>query len=704
MRKQMRQRLRLLLSGLLLLAGNLLPVRADEGMWPVQDIDRALEKKMQERGLQLSAGQIYDADAPGASLADAVVSLNFACTASVLSERGLILTNHHCAYSHLARLSTPERNLLETGFWAMHRRQEIRLEGEKAWFLKQVYDVTDDVEELKAAYAARGEQPGSRKIAARMEELYRESSGLEAVFSTSWAGEKAWICLYKVYDDIRLVAAPPVSIGYFGGETDNYTWPRHNGDFALYRIYENDAPVRELTPLRISLDGYAPGSFTMVLGYPGSTDRTRSSAGIGFDETVSLPLENRLRERQISLMRQWMDTDPDIRRKYAATYFNLTNLQSSEAGKALCLNRFRIRSERRAQEEELQAWIDADPGRKARWGTLVADLKKAYAQMQEGEQDKILYRASVFTGTQIGKYYFRAGNAKTPQAAASALREAREATDPRLERDLLEETVRTVYTAMDSYYFGEQTKTLARRFGTNYAACASWLWENSLVAGEGPGDAVTKEQLRKDPLYRFFTDISFPRINQRNGHLDKWNAVRALEKEYTIAMYRMQREKGRPLYPDANGTMRLSYGTVGGCLPRDGVEYNWFSRPEGILQKADPERYEYTVDERQRELLENGKWGRWGIPDGKGGKTMHVNFLADNDITGGNSGSPVLNGRGELIGVAFDGTGESLSCDAAYSEGYNKCICTDIRYILWVLDRYAGMKWVLRELELANKK
>ena len=672
-------------------------VRADEGMWPVQDIDRALEKKMQERGLQLAAGEIYNADAPGTALSDAVVSLSSSCTASVISERGLILTNHHCAYTHLVRLSTPQRNLLEKGFWAVHRREELRLEGEKAWFLKRVYDVTDDVRELKEAYAARGEQADDRRVAARLEELYRESSGLQAVFSTSWAGEKAWISLYKVYDDIRLVAAPPAHIGWFGGEEDNWTWPRHSCDFAIYRVYEDGAPAGGLKPLRISLEGYAPGSFTMVLGYPTETDRSSSSAEVGFRESVGPSPGDGLRERQTAILRKWMDADPEIARKYADAYFDLVGIQGSEEWKSFCINRFRIRAEKREQERSLQEWIDADPERNARWGTLLPDLKKAYAQVCEGERDKRLYRQTVLQGTRIGKYYFLADKAETPEAAAAFLEEGRAATDPRVERELLEETVRVVFSEMDSYYFGEFLKGLARRFGTGYKACADWLWENSLAA-----DGTRGGTLRRDPLYRFFTDISAPRMDRRNGHGEKWAHVQALEREYTRARYRMNLGNGRTQYPDADGTMRLSYGTVGGYYPCDGIAYGWDTHTGGILQKEDPLRSAFTLDERERSLLQKGKWGRWGAPDGTGGKTMPVDFLTDNDISGGNAGSPVLNARGELIGVAFDRNGESLGGTLDYTPGYHRCICTDIRFILWVLDRYGGMKPLLRELTFAQ--
>ncbi|MBR4755919.1 MAG: S46 family peptidase, partial [Bacteroidales bacterium] len=246
-----------------------LAARADEGMWMIQDINEALEKNMKARGLKLSAKEIYNADAPGSTLSDAVVSLGFYCTGSIISDRGLVITNHHCAYSNVARLSTPEHNYLEDGFWAMTPDQELPVEGEKFYFLKSVLDVTDEVAALKKQLEARGEEAGTMKVSSILQKRYEESSGLTCILSSMWAGEKYYMSVYKVYTDVRLVAVPPLCIGFFGGETDNWTWPRHNCDFAMYRIYDNGVPLVTDKYLKVSLKGYTPGSFSMVIGYPG---------------------------------------------------------------------------------------------------------------------------------------------------------------------------------------------------------------------------------------------------------------------------------------------------------------------------------------------------------------------------------------------------------------------------------------------------
>lgn len=257
---------------------------ADEGMWMIQDINEALEKNMRARGLRLAANEIYNDEAPGTAVADAVVSIGFYCTGSVISDQGLIITNHHCAYSNIAKLSTPEHNYLEDGFWAMTSEQEIPVEGEKVFFLKRVFDVTEEVKGLTKELRSAGKPCGMRKISAMMEKRYNKATGLECILSSMWAGEKYYMSVYKVYTDLRLVAAPPQSIGYFGGNQDNWTWPRHNCDFTIYRIYEDGEPVTREKSLKVSRAGYYPGSFTMVIGYPGRTNRYSSSAEINYQE------------------------------------------------------------------------------------------------------------------------------------------------------------------------------------------------------------------------------------------------------------------------------------------------------------------------------------------------------------------------------------------------------------------------------------
>ena len=676
---------------------------ADEGMWMIQDINEALEKNMRARGLKLAANEIYNDEAPGTAVADAVVSIGFYCTGSVISDQGLIITNHHCAYSNIAKLSTPEHNYLEEGFWAMTSEQEIPIEGEKVFFLKRVFDVTEEVKGLTKELRASGKPYGMRKISSIMEERYSKATGLECILSGMWAGEKYYMSVYKTYTDLRLVAAPPQSIGYFGGNQDNWRWPRHNCDFTIYRIYEDGKPVTREKNLKISLKGYNPGSFAMVIGYPGKTDRYASSAEINFQEKVSLPVSNSIRGGQMDIIRKWMDTDPQVRMKYSDWFFALSNVQENNDGMVKCYRRFWVKDEKIAQEREMQKWIDAAPNRKAMWETLIPDLEKAYSETESIERDKVFYRETMFRGTYINRYLMRAGNSSSLEKAKETLRQGLAETDARVEKELLEYACKEYFDNLESYYFGKFQNKMLDRFGSDYKAMADYLWSRSVVSSQERIDGINSiDEIKNDPLRRFLADTPITVFNERHGEAAKRQKANQLEKEYKKALYWMRLHKDVEQYPDANSTMRLSYGTVGGLQPNDGIVYNWYTTPAGILEKYDPSDHDYDLTTRQKTLLEKGKWGRWGFTlDGRR-NSMIVDFMTDNDITGGNSGSPVLNAKGELIGLAFDGNLESLASDASYTEGYNKCINTDIRYAMWVLDKYAGMKRIIKELEFCR--
>ena len=675
---------------------------ADEGMWMIQDINEALEKNMRARGLKLAANEIYNDEAPGTAVSDAVVSIGFYCTGSVISDQGLIITNHHCAYSNIAKLSTPEHNYLEDGFWAMTSEEEIPIEGETVFFLKKVFDVTEEVKGIMKEFRASGKPFGIRKISAIMEKRYKEATGMECILSSMWAGEKYYMSVYKTYTDLRLVAAPPQSIGYFGGNQDNWTWPRHNCDFTIYRIYEDGKPVTREKSLKISLAGYHPGSFAMVIGYPGRTNRYTSSAEINYQEKINLPISNAIRGGQMSIIRKWMDADPTVRMKYSEWFFSLSNIQENNDGMAKCFKRFWVKDEKIEQEKEMQKWIDAAPNRKAMWETLIPDLKAIYSETESVERDKVFFRETMFRGTFISRYMLRAGNVSSVERAKETLREGFAATDARVEKELLEYACKEYFENLEFSYFGKFQVKMLDRFGDDYKAMAEYIWNKSVISSLSRIDGIQSvDEVKNDPLRRMLTDTPVTTFNNRKDQLEKRQRVNKLGKEYKKALYWMRLHKDVEQYPDANSTMRITYGTVGGLQPNDAVWYNWYTTPEGILQKYNPDDHDYILKDRHKYLLEKGRWGRWGTRvDGR--RTMIVDFMTDNDITGGNSGSPVLNAKGELIGLAFDGNLESLASDASYTEGYNKCINTDIRYVMWVLDKYAGMKRIVKEVTFSR--
>lgn len=704
--------------GVLAIACGAIEARADEGMWMINAIDAALEKKMQERGLELSAGEIYNADAPGASLADAVVSMEFGCTGSIISDKGLLITNHHCAYSDVHGLSTPGHNYLEEGFWAMRAEEEVNITGKSVYFLKRVLDVTDEVLALQDSLEAAGMAAGSRKISHLMETRYSKATGLDAWLGSMWKGSKYFMALYEVYKDVRLVAAPPVSSAAFGGDIDNWEWPQHKCDFAMYRVYtapdgspaeysEDNIPLKPVRKLTISLDGYKEGDYTMVIGYPGSTNRYSSSFETDFTETWRHPVNNTIRGRQMDIIKGWMDRDPEIRLKYSDYFFSLSNMQECFSGEQECFERFDVVEQKEVLEKELQEWIEASDERKEKWGDLLDGLKERYLAIRDIDRDQSYFRETMIRGSQLALIMRRAHNPRNQAGTGEKMLDKYAEIDLRVERDLLEYAVDVFVNNLDRSYLSPWQKELIESYTKDgecdAKAMADFLWTSSIFTSE-EGIArlgrkeVPDEEIVSDPLCRFVMDVKSTDFTEAKAEAEGTPNILALNREYTRALYQMRLEKGIVQYPDANSTMRITYGTVGGLEPRDGVVCDWKSTPTGILEKFNPADYDFYLNDRQYLLYSASQWGRWGF--GPEGRTMYVNFLTDNDITGGNSGSPVLNSRGELIGLAFDGNKESLASDAMFTPDYNKCVCVDIRFVLWTLDRYAGMTRIIEELGL----
>ena len=699
--------------------------RADEGMWLIHLIEQGLAKNMQERGLQLDPNTLYDEEKGG--LSDAVVSLAFGCSGSMISSDGLMITNHHCAYSDVHALSTPEHNYLEDGFWAMDRSQEAPVKGDGIWFLKKVIDVTSEVQHLRDSIVPRGGGFAMRRVYSLIEGRYgRLFKGQgEVSCSSMWGGNKYYMALYEVYKDVRLVAAPPICIASFGGEVDNWEWPQHKGDFALYRIYTapdgspaeyspDNIPMKPSRTLKISTAGIQRGDFAMVIGYPGRTDRYASSFKVNNIETVVNPIQVEIQGEQMKIIDGWMNLDPAVRLKYADHYFSLSNVQEIREGEIFCYSKYNVAEKKREQEVELHSWIMSDSLRAKKYGTLLRDLEVKYKALEYIEKQIGYFRETIARGVRlhrmlnhIARSAEMVGKSRGHQVpiadstlAHEKIMEMYNEFDMRVEKDLVDLSIREFYAHVDRMFWGEWLSEQYDLFEGDTYALVDWIWENSIYTDQNRfesalSEAKTAEEYRADPLVAAITSTKMIMYNNYKNTVDRGPRLTRLENNYKNLLYQMYLEKGIPQYPDANSTMRLTYGTVGPLYPCDGEIRLERSTARGILEKYNPDRYIYSLKPELKALYEARDWGRWA--DASTGE-MYINFVTNNDITGGNSGSPVMNSRGELIGLAFDGNKESLAGDTYFDPVMNKCVCVDIRYVLWILDKYAGMHHLVAEM------
>ena len=637
---------------------------ADEGMWMINTIDRMLEKRMKATGLKLDGKMIYDEEKE--SLSDAVVALAFSCTGSMISPDGLMITNHHCAYSDIHALSTLDHNYLEDSFWAMNRADELPVKGQAIYFLKKVFDVTGEVMRLRDSLDVAHHPMAMRRVYKLMEDKYAAfypGQG-ELICSSYYNGNQYYMALYQVYRDVRLVAAPPVCIASFGGDTDNWEWPQHKGDFAIYRIYTapdgspaeyapENVPLHPKKILKIAQNGLKDGDFTMVIGYPGRTNRFASSYAVEEIVQVQNPIQAQFRMDQMKILDKWMNEEADIRLKYADRYFGLSNVQEIREGEIYCYNRFGVVEAKRAEEQQLQKWLGNSD--------LIYRLGQKYEDVAGINQQIVYFQETLVRGTNLHRY----ANALSRGDTALAQKELK-SLDMRVERDLLRYSLRQFYKYVHREYWGEYLTQVYDRCG-------------------GDVDAILRDVFEGGHIRDALISCRITGFNEKRDKIEAGESKNDLERQYKNAVYQMKQAKHQLMYPDANSTMRITYGKVRAIQPRDAVSLASKTSTAGILEKYDPDDYEFTLKPEVRELLEKH-------PD------IPVNFLTDNDITGGNSGSPVLNAKGELVGLAFDGNKESLAGDTYFVDAMNRCICVDIRYVLWLLREYAHADTLLSEI------
>lgn len=702
---------------------------ADEGMWLINLLDKQLHELMASKGLKLKPGEIYNVD--GGALTDAIVAIDGGmCSGSIISSKGLMITNHHCAYGDIHSLSTPDKNYLEDGFWAMKMSDEVPIKGKSVTFLRSVTDVTEMVTKIIDSLDAAGPRGlfFMNRVSGIVEKRF-ENIPYEKGLSSMWRGSKYYLYFYETYSDVRLVGAPPVSIGAFGGETDNWGWPQHKGDFAMYRVYASpdgkpseysaeNVPMEAKKFLTVSAKGVKENDFTMVIGYPGRTNRYMSSFELREKFQILNPVISGVRRSKLEVWKKYMDASDKTRLIYADKYFGISNYTDYAKWENLCVDRFDVIEKLEEREVELQKWIMADAKRAEKYGSMLQNLRKAYEIKADITKVREYFRESMVRGaelvglgqrfqglvstlTRAGKEEFTLEDKEIANFKEIALKTISE-LDVEADRELFKVMVKYYLKEVPVSFYDQAFITLLDKFGGNSDQLADFIYDNSVITS---ADRLNKffaekrsvKDIESDPVIDVVKTIGIRKYNAMEDSLLKVAALDPAKErgDYVRAMYEMQIEKGENIYPDANSTMRLTFGEVGGIKAKDAVYYHYLTTSTGILEKQNPNDYEFKIKPDLKAALERGDWGRWGTNG-----VLYVNFLSDNDITGGNSGSAVMNGNGELIGLAFDGNRESMAGDVYYVEGYCKSVCVDIRYVLWVIDKYAGAGHLINEMNI----
>ena len=703
--------------------------RADEGMWLVQQL-RPIYAKMQSCGLQLSVDQIYNESAP--ALSSAVVAIDGGVgTGSFISPKGLLVTNHHVAYSDIASVSTPAKNYLAQGFWARSAADEIPIKGKTVSVLRRVVDVTEEALALRHRMEREGRWGvmSMRRLYADLEKRYARTTDLTPSCATMWNGLRYYMYFYEVYRDVRLVAAPPESLGAFGGEYDNWQWPQHKGDFALYRVYADpeghpadyapeNQPLSPPATLPIATQGIAEGDFAMVIGYPGRTHRYASSFAIDDRMSLKNPIVTQMRHRRMDLLREAMSRNDSIRLAYSDAYFSLSNFADLVRWESACIDRYRVADLVRREEQNLAVWIASDSERNARYGHVLTDLRKTYAARRTAERDLNYLRETwlgpsqaLITANRVASSLARlARQHEDTLRASSPAAEGLSLFARRLDANYDRATDRALFVALGSEFlnhvpralWGEDLARMYDAAGGNAAQFLGDAFDRSFCRDAAAmraflaTDHATAE-VALDPLVRMTRSVSVPRFTSAVNRAEciTGRTLHDLETDYTHVLYAFRTAHNHPQYPNANSTMRLSYGRVTGLSPRDGVHYAAQSTTRGFAEKYDPARHEYALDTAFLGCIRKADWGRWCNPESG---EMFVNFLTDNDITGGNSGSPVLDAAGRLIGLAFDGNRESMACDVYFEPNLSRTVVVDIRFVMWCLEHYGGVDYLLREM------
>ena len=709
-------------------------VHADEGMWLPMFVERLNYVDMQKMGLQLTPEELYSIN--NSSLKDAIVGLSegatprgFFCTGEIVSQNSLMFTNHHCGYGSIQKLSTVEYDYLTDGFWAKDFSEELPAEGISASFLVRMEDVTEQVlsvvndtmtwAERNAAIAA---------ISKELELAASEDGKYNPIVSAFFEGNEYYMFVYRVYTDVRLVGTPPSSIGKFGGDTDNWMWPRHTGDFSIFRVYAdaegNPAPYspdnKPLTPkhhLPISLDGIQQDDFTMIWGFPGSTERYLTSYGIDYNVESFYPTIHDIFKLQTDVMDEFMQKDASVNIMYADDKAGLANTWKNFEGQMLMLRKNKVAETKVELENQFTEWLNANPAKAEEYGDVLNTLAESYELVHQITPSIYYPNYLAMTGAIgiAGEFASYVGTDKKDKEAVAAAEEALQAIDvdaffaetyKPLEDKMLVEMLKLYYNTFDAEANPNFYNLVEKKYKGDVVALANDILENSIFATPESIMAFIEKpnakKVEKDPAYvvmntmitHLVTNLAPYRATMQtiseNNHL----FVKGLREFYAAT----QPEKD--LYPDANSSLRMSYGSVQDYQPADAIHYDYICTANGILEKYVPGDYEFDVPQRLLDLIEARDFGQYADENGE----LVVCFLSTNDITGGNSGSPIMNGKGELIGLAFDGNWEAMSGDINFEPKLQRTINVDARYVLFVIDKFAGATNLIEELTIVKSE
>lgn len=692
---------------------------ADEGMWMLGGLNKQAHQTMKERGLNLPANKLYHPKK--ASLTDAVVSFGGFCSGVVVSEDGLVFTNHHCGFSAIQQHSTLEHDYLKDGFVARTREEELPNPELFVRFLLRTEDVTSRVLRTITPDMSESERQviTDSIMFVIQDEVYTKDSTVVAIVDPYYGGNEFWLSVYRDYTDVRLVFAPPSSIGKFGWDTDNWVWPRHTGDFSVFRIYagKDNAPA-DYSPdnvpyhpsyiAPISLTGYQERSFCMTLGYPGATERYLSSFGV--EEMMNGMNQAMIDVRGVkqAIWKREMDRNDDIRIKYASKYDESSNYWKNSMGTNKAIRQQKILERKRKMEASLFRWIQDTPAEREKLLHLFSSLELSYKSRREASRAMAYFGESFMNGPELVQLALEILNfdyeaeEKAVVARLKKLLDKYANLNVNLDKEVFTAMIATYRASVDSSYYPDFYSVITDEYGGNDQAFVDSLYARSKITTP-LGLRLFLEQdstynIFDDPAISFSIDLLVKAFDMHQVVQEPSSNIERDERLFNAAIRRMNSE--RNYYPDANSTMRLSFGTVRGYTPFDGAEYDYYTTTRGVIEKARAHAgdRDFEIEPDVLALLSSGDFGKYANAEGD----MSVCFISNNDITGGNSGSAMFNANGELLGLAFDGNWEAMGSDFIYEPNTQRCIGVDVRYMLFVMEKLGKAEHLIKELNLRN--